>query len=59
MMSYTENTKSIRKLIIFHHSTGKSTQNIAKLIYPVLQYMIKLFKENQFENEVRKGDRQS
>ncbi|GBN66236.1 hypothetical protein AVEN_74180-1, partial [Araneus ventricosus] len=54
-----ETTISIQKLIIFHHSSGKSVRNIAKLVnfsHSSVQYVIKRFKEeNRIENKVRKG----
>ncbi|GBO16793.1 Transposable element Tc1 transposase [Araneus ventricosus] len=54
-----ETTISIRKLIIFHQSSGKSVRNIAKLVnlpHSTVQYVIKRFKEeNWIENKVRKG----
>ena len=54
-----EITNSIRKLIIFHHSSGKSIRNIAKLVnlsHSTVQNVITLFKEeNRIENKVRKG----
>ncbi|GBM58381.1 hypothetical protein AVEN_185485-1 [Araneus ventricosus] len=57
--SHKETTTSIRKLIIFQHSNGKSVRNIAKLVnlsHSTVQYVIKCFKEeNRIENEVRKG----
>ncbi|GBO09148.1 hypothetical protein AVEN_241107-1 [Araneus ventricosus] len=57
--SHKETTISIRKLIIFHHSSGKSVWNIAKLVnfsHSTVQYMLKRFKEeNWIENKVRKG----
>ncbi|GBN51981.1 hypothetical protein AVEN_271674-1 [Araneus ventricosus] len=57
--SRKETTISIRKLIIFHHSSGKSVQNVAKLVnlsHSTGQYGIKRFKEeNRIENKVRKG----
>ncbi|GBL95646.1 hypothetical protein AVEN_24847-1 [Araneus ventricosus] len=56
--SRNETTTSIRKLIIFHHSSGKSVRNIAKLVnlsHSTVQYVIKRFKEeNRIENKVRK-----
>ena len=60
-MGFSRNqiTNTIRKLIIFQHSSGKSIQNIAKLInltYSRMQYVIKRFKEeNRIKNKVRKG----
>ncbi|GBM07244.1 hypothetical protein AVEN_25498-1 [Araneus ventricosus] len=57
--SRKETTISIRKLIIFHDSSGKSVRNIAKLVnlsHSAVQYVIKRFKEeNRIENKVRKG----
>ncbi|GBM69178.1 hypothetical protein AVEN_91760-1 [Araneus ventricosus] len=57
--SRKETTISIRKFIIFHHGSGKSVQNIAKLVnlsHSTVQYVIKSFKEeNRIENKVRKG----
>ncbi|GBN43996.1 hypothetical protein AVEN_162041-1 [Araneus ventricosus] len=57
--SRKETTISIRKLIIFHHSSGKSVRNVAKLVnlyHSTGQYVIKRFKEeNRIENKVRKG----
>lgn len=57
--SRKETTNVIRKLIIFHHSSGKSVRNIAKLVnlsHSTVQYIIKRFKEeNRIENKVRKG----
>ncbi|GBO28128.1 hypothetical protein AVEN_18900-1 [Araneus ventricosus] len=57
--SHKETTISIRKLIIFHHSRGKSVRNIAELVnlsHSTVQYMIKRFKEeNRIENKARKG----
>ncbi|GBO31425.1 hypothetical protein AVEN_172158-1 [Araneus ventricosus] len=57
--SRKETTISIRKLIIFHHSSGKSVRNISKLVnlsHSTMQYVIKRFKEeNRIENKVRKG----
>ena len=54
-----EITNSIRKLIIFLHSRGKSTQNIAKLVnlsHSTEQYVIRCFKEeNRSENKIRKS----
>ncbi|GBM58375.1 hypothetical protein AVEN_212727-1 [Araneus ventricosus] len=54
-----ETTISIRKLIIFHHSSGKSIRNVAKLVnlsHSTGQYVIKRFKEeNRIENKVGKG----
>ena len=54
-----EITNSFRKLIIFHHSSDKSIQNIAKLVnlsHFTMKYMIKHLKEeNWIENKVRKG----
>ncbi|GBM53841.1 hypothetical protein AVEN_261228-1 [Araneus ventricosus] len=56
--SRKETTISIRKLIIFHHSSGKSVRNVAKLVnlsHSTGQYVIKRFKEeNRIENKVRK-----
>ncbi|GBM19548.1 hypothetical protein AVEN_108016-1 [Araneus ventricosus] len=58
-LSRKEITISIRKLINFHHSSGKSVRDIAKLVNLSLstgQYVIKRFKEeNRIENKVRKG----
>ncbi|GBM44525.1 hypothetical protein AVEN_192552-1 [Araneus ventricosus] len=57
--SRKETTISIRKLIIFHHSSGKSVRNVTKLVnlsHSTGQYVIKRFKEeNRIENKVRKG----
>ncbi|GBM96729.1 hypothetical protein AVEN_104126-1 [Araneus ventricosus] len=57
--SHKETTISIRKLIIFLHSSGKSVRNVAKLVnlsHSTGQYEIKRFKEeNRNENKVRKG----
>ncbi|GBN70434.1 hypothetical protein AVEN_199371-1 [Araneus ventricosus] len=57
--SRKEATISIRKLIIFHHSSGKSVRNVAKLVnlsHSTGQYVIKRFREeNRIENKVRKG----
>ncbi|GBN21028.1 Transposable element Tc1 transposase [Araneus ventricosus] len=57
--SHKETTISIRKLIIFHHSSGKSVRNIAKLVNlsnSTVQYVLKRFKEeNWIGNKVRKG----
>ncbi|GBM33312.1 hypothetical protein AVEN_101640-1 [Araneus ventricosus] len=57
--SRKETTISILKLIIFHHSSGKSVRNIAKLVnlsHYTVQYVIKRFKEeNRIEKKVRKG----
>ncbi|GBM41648.1 hypothetical protein AVEN_269615-1, partial [Araneus ventricosus] len=57
--SRKETTISIRKLIIFLHSSGKSVRNVAKLVnlsHSTGQYVIKRFKEeNRIENKVRKG----
>ncbi|GBL85289.1 Transposable element Tc1 transposase [Araneus ventricosus] len=57
--SRIETTISIRKLIIFHHSSGKSVRNVAKLVnlsHSTGQYVIKHFKEeNRTENKVRKS----
>ncbi|GBM07662.1 hypothetical protein AVEN_78062-1 [Araneus ventricosus] len=57
--SHKETTISIRKLIIFHHSSSKSVRNIAKLVHSshsTVQYVLKRFKEeNWIENKVRKG----
>ncbi|GBM82504.1 hypothetical protein AVEN_15506-1 [Araneus ventricosus] len=57
--SRKETTISIRKLIIFHHSSGKSVRNIVKLVnlsHSTVQYVIKRFKEeNRIENNVSKG----
>ncbi|GBN74525.1 hypothetical protein AVEN_245289-1 [Araneus ventricosus] len=57
--SRKETTISIRKLNIFHHNSGKSVRNIAKLVnlsHSTVQYVIKRFKEeNRIENKVRKG----
>ncbi|GBM71340.1 hypothetical protein AVEN_62056-1 [Araneus ventricosus] len=54
--SRKETTISIRKLIIFHHSSGKSVRNVAKLVnlsHSTGQYVIKRFKEeNRIENKV-------
>ncbi|GBO19538.1 hypothetical protein AVEN_63962-1 [Araneus ventricosus] len=54
-----ETTISFRKLILFHHSSGKSVRNISKLVnlsHSTVQYVIKRFKEeNRIENKVRKG----
>ncbi|GBM49212.1 hypothetical protein AVEN_65742-1 [Araneus ventricosus] len=54
-----ETTISIRKLITFHHSSGKSVRNIAKLVHlshSTVQYMLNRFKEgNRIVNKVRKG----
>ncbi|GBM16175.1 hypothetical protein AVEN_126443-1 [Araneus ventricosus] len=56
--SRKKTTMCIRKLIIFHHSSGKSVRNIAKLVHlshSTVQYVIKRFKEeNRIENKVRK-----
>ncbi|GBM65332.1 hypothetical protein AVEN_157564-1 [Araneus ventricosus] len=56
--SRKETTISIRKLIIFHHSSGKSVRNIAKLFnlsHSTVQYVIKRFKEeNRIDSKVRK-----
>ncbi|GBN16597.1 hypothetical protein AVEN_241560-1 [Araneus ventricosus] len=56
--SRKETTISIRKFI-FHHSSGKSVRNIAKLVrlsHSTVQYVIKRFKEeHRIENKVRKG----
>ncbi|GBM76819.1 hypothetical protein AVEN_228217-1 [Araneus ventricosus] len=53
--SRRETTISIRKFIIFHHSSGKSVRNIAKsvnLSNSTVQYVIKRFKEeNRIENK--------
>ncbi|GBM89803.1 Transposable element Tc1 transposase [Araneus ventricosus] len=50
-----ETTISIRKFIIFHHISGKSVRNIAKLVnlsHSTVQYVIKCFKEeNRIENK--------
>ncbi|GBL74831.1 hypothetical protein AVEN_243680-1 [Araneus ventricosus] len=50
---------SIRKLIIFHHISGKSVWNVTKLVnlsHSTGQYVIKCFREeNWIENKVRKG----
>ncbi|GBM45308.1 hypothetical protein AVEN_54376-1 [Araneus ventricosus] len=57
--SRKEATISIRKLIIFHHISGKSVRNVAKLVnlsHSTGQYVIKHFREeNRIENKVRKG----
>ncbi|GBN09234.1 hypothetical protein AVEN_48114-1 [Araneus ventricosus] len=57
--SRKETTISIRKLIIFHHSSGKSVRNVAKLVnlyHSTGQYVIKrCIEENLIENKVRKG----
>ncbi|GBN34002.1 hypothetical protein AVEN_143999-1 [Araneus ventricosus] len=57
--SHRETTISILKLIIFHHSSGKSVRNIAKLVnlsHSTVQCVLKRFKEeNWIENKVRKG----
>ncbi|GBN02801.1 hypothetical protein AVEN_141011-1 [Araneus ventricosus] len=57
--SRKERTISIRKLIIFLHSSGKSVRYVAKLVnlsHSTGQYVIKRFKEeNRIENKVRKG----
>ncbi|GBN48924.1 hypothetical protein AVEN_23775-1 [Araneus ventricosus] len=57
--SRKETTISIRKLIIFHHSSGKSVPNVAKLVnlsHSTEQYVRKRFKEeNRNENKVREG----
>ncbi|GBM92328.1 hypothetical protein AVEN_136372-1 [Araneus ventricosus] len=57
--SRKETTISIRKLIMIHHSSGKSVRNIDKLVnlsHSTVQYVIKRFKEeNRIENKVRKG----
>ncbi|GBN59294.1 hypothetical protein AVEN_128734-1 [Araneus ventricosus] len=57
--SRKETTISMRKLIIFHHSSGKSVRNVAKLVnlsHSTGQYTIKRFKEeNRIENKVRKS----
>ena len=57
--SRKEVTNSIRKLIIVHHSSGKSIRNIATLVnltHSAVLYVIKRFKEeNRIENKVRKG----
>ncbi|GBM46121.1 Sodium-dependent phosphate transporter 1-A [Araneus ventricosus] len=57
--SRKETTISIRKFIIFHHSSGNSVRNIAKLVHlshSTVQHVIKRFKEeNRIENKVRKG----
>ncbi|GBL98161.1 Transposable element Tc1 transposase [Araneus ventricosus] len=57
--SRKETTISIRKLIIFHHISGKSVRNIAKLVnlsHSTVQYVInRLKEENRIENKVRKG----
>ncbi|GBM01509.1 hypothetical protein AVEN_209318-1 [Araneus ventricosus] len=57
--SRKEATISIRKLIIFHHSSGKSVRNVAKLVNlsnSTRKYVIKRFREeNRIENKVRNG----
>ena len=57
--SCTENKSNIWKFIIFHHSYGKSIQNIAKLVnlsHSTEQYVINCFREeNRIENKIRKG----
>ncbi|GBM46495.1 hypothetical protein AVEN_78887-1 [Araneus ventricosus] len=57
--SRKETTISIRKLIIFLHSSGKSVRNVVKLVnlsHSTGQFVIKRFKEeNRIENKVRKG----
>ncbi|GBO42438.1 hypothetical protein AVEN_31656-1 [Araneus ventricosus] len=57
--SRKEITISIRKLIIFNHSGGKSVRNVAKLVnlsHSTVQYVLKRFKEeNWIGNKVRKG----
>ncbi|GBN07888.1 hypothetical protein AVEN_61987-1 [Araneus ventricosus] len=56
--SRKETTIGIRKIIIFHHSSGKSVRNIAKLVnlsHSTVYYVIKRFKEeNRIEDKVRK-----
>ena len=50
MFTIKENTNSIQKLTIFHHSSGKSIRHIAKLVnlsHSTLQYVIKYFKEKK------------
>ncbi|GBM53848.1 putative RNA-directed DNA polymerase from transposon BS [Araneus ventricosus] len=53
--SRKETTISIRKLIIFHHSSGKEVRNVSKLVnlyHSTEQYVIKRFKEeNRIENK--------
>ena len=53
-------TNSIRKLITFHHSSGESIRNMAKLVnlpHSKVQYVIKRFKEkNQIKTRYEKVD---
>ncbi|GBL85210.1 Transposable element Tc1 transposase [Araneus ventricosus] len=57
--SHRETTITIRKFIIFHHSSGKSVRSIAKLVnlsHSTVQYVMKRFKEeNRIGNKVREG----
>ena len=56
--SRKEISNNIRKLIVFHHSSGKSIRNIAKSVNlsHSVQYVIERFKEeNRIESKVKKG----